>query len=65
MLAAVPGSVVAAPFSMVLLATLFTQVGALETAPILVAVATASLAVTAVRALRARRQGAQADPGTG
>jgi len=65
MLAAVPGSVVAAPFSMVLLATLFTQVGALETAPILVAVATASLAVTAVRALRARRHGAQADPGTG
>jgi H+/Cl- antiporter ClcA len=65
MLAAVPGSVVAAPFSMVLLATLFTQVGALQTAPILVAVATASLTVTAVRALRARRQAAGTDSGPG
>ncbi|MEX1295524.1 MAG: chloride channel protein [Candidatus Limnocylindrales bacterium] len=55
MLAAVPGSVVAAPFSMVLLAALFTQVGALETAPILVAVATASLTVAGIRAERARR----------
>jgi len=55
MLAAVPGAVVAAPFSMVLLAALFTQVGALETAPILVAVATASLAMAGIRAARARR----------
>jgi H+/Cl- antiporter ClcA len=55
MLAAVPGSVVAAPFSMVLLAALFTQVGALETAPVLVAVATASLTVAGIRTARARR----------
>jgi H+/Cl- antiporter ClcA len=59
MLAAVPGSVVSAPFSMVLLAALFTQVGALETAPILVAVATASLAVAAVRTVQARRKAAE------
>lgn len=61
MLAAVPGSVVSAPFSMVLLAALFTQVGALETAPILVSVATASLAIAAVRAIQARRKAASTD----
>ncbi len=65
MLAAVPGSVVAAPFSMVLLAALFTQVGALETAPILVAVATASLTVAAIRAARARVSGATEETTTG
>lgn len=63
MLAAVPGSVVSAPFSMVLLAALFTQVGALETAPILVAVATASLAVAAVRTVQARRKATSASAG--
>jgi H+/Cl- antiporter ClcA len=60
MLAAVPGAVVAAPFSMVLLAVLFTQVGALETAPILVSVATASLATAGIKAARARRSEAAA-----
>ena len=43
LLAAVPGSLAAAPFSMVLLAAFLTQVGALQTAPILIAVVTAFL----------------------
>ena len=55
LLAAVPGSLVAAPFSMVLLAAFLTQVGALQTAPILVAVVTAFLAMEAVKYLRASR----------
>jgi H+/Cl- antiporter ClcA len=62
MLAAVPGAIVAAPFSMVLLAALFTQVGALETAPILVAVGTASLTLAGIRAARARRSAASSEP---
>ena len=45
LLAAVPGSVVPAPFSMVLMAAFLTQVGALQTAPILIAVVTAFLAM--------------------
>ena len=56
MLAALPGAVVAAPFTMVLLAALLTQVGAIQTAPVLIAVATASLAIAGVRSLLARRQ---------
>jgi H+/Cl- antiporter ClcA len=56
LLAAVPGAVVAAPFSMVLLAALLTQVGALQTAPVLIAVATAYLATEGVKYLVARRQ---------
>jgi H+/Cl- antiporter ClcA len=55
LLAAVPGSLVAAPFSMVLLAAFMTQVGALQTAPILVAVVTAFLAMEAVKYLQASR----------
>ena len=47
LLAAVPGSLVAAPFSMVLLAAFLTQVGALQTAPILIAVVTAFLTMEA------------------
>ena len=43
LLAAVPGAIVSAPFSLVLLAALLTQVGTLQTAPILIAVGTASL----------------------
>jgi hypothetical protein len=43
MLAAVPGSLVSAPFTMVLLAAILTQVGPLQTAPILLAVVTAYL----------------------
>jgi H+/Cl- antiporter ClcA len=55
MLAAVPGAIVPAPFSMVLLAALLTQVGTIQTAPILIAVATASLAIAGVRFLVANR----------
>jgi H+/Cl- antiporter ClcA len=36
MLAAVPGAIVAAPFSMVLLAALLTQIGTIQTAPVLI-----------------------------
>ena len=49
LLAAVPGSLVAAPFTMVLLAAFMTQVGALQTAPILIAVITAYLAMEGAR----------------
>ena len=59
LLAAVPGSLAAAPFSMVLLAAFVTQVGALQTAPILIAVVTAFLAMEAVKYLVARRQQAR------
>ena len=60
LLAAVPGSMIAAPFSMVLLAAFMTQVGALQTAPILIAVITAFLALEGVKYLIARRQHARA-----
>ncbi len=56
LLAAVPGAVVAAPFSMVLLAAFMTQVGALQTAPILIAVVTAFLTMEGVKYLLARRK---------
>jgi H+/Cl- antiporter ClcA len=51
LLAAVPGSVAPAPFSMVLMAAFLTQVGALQTAPILIAVITAFLTMEGVRYL--------------
>jgi H+/Cl- antiporter ClcA len=63
LLAAVPGSVVSAPFSMVLLAAFLTQVGALQTAPILIAVVTAFLAMEGVKYLVARRQQPVVDVG--
>jgi H+/Cl- antiporter ClcA len=56
LLAAVPGAVVSAPFSMVLLAAFLTQVGALQTAPILIAVVTAFLAIEGVKYLVASRK---------
>jgi H+/Cl- antiporter ClcA len=56
LLAAVPGAVVSAPFSMVLLAAFLTQVGALQTAPILIAVVTAFLAIEGVKYLLASRK---------
>ena len=56
LLAAVPGSMIAAPFSMVLLAGFMTQVGALQTAPILIAVITAFLALEGVKYLIGKRQ---------
>ena len=60
LLAAVPGAVLPAPFSMVLMAAFLTQVGALQTAPILIAVVTAFLAMGAVRYLLASRRQARA-----
>ncbi len=71
MLAAVPGAIVSAPFSLVLLAALLTQVGTLQTAPILIAVGTASLIVAGIRTIMAERAqasgheevGPGADPG--
>jgi H+/Cl- antiporter ClcA len=56
LLAAVPGSMIAAPFAMVLLAGFMTQVGALQTAPILIAVITAFLALEGIKCLIAQRQ---------
>jgi chloride channel protein, CIC family len=55
MLAAVPGAIVAAPFSMVLLVALLTQIGTLQTAPVLIAVATSYLAVAGIRYVIAQR----------
>jgi H+/Cl- antiporter ClcA len=55
LLAAVPGAIVAAPFSMVLLAALLTQIGTIQTAPVLIAVATSSLTIAAFRFLVAHR----------
>ena len=60
MLAAVPGALVFAPFTMVLLAALLTQVGALHTASILLAVVTAFIAVSTTKNLIARRRSAPA-----
>ena len=56
LLAAVPGALVAAPFSMVLLAAFLTAVRALQTAPILITVLTAFLTMEGVKYLLARRQ---------
>ena len=60
LLAAVPGALAPAPFSMVLMAAFLTQVGALQTAPILIAVVTAYLTVEAVKYLVATRKQARA-----
>ena len=68
LLAAVPGALVAAPFSMVLTAAFLTQIGALQTAPILIAVVTAFLTMEAVKYLLASRKQARAaaaKPGAG
>jgi H+/Cl- antiporter ClcA len=55
LLPAVLGTLAAAPFAMVLLTALMTRVGALQTAPILIAVAAAFLAVQGMRYLLASR----------
>ena len=60
LLAAVPGALAPAPFSMVLMAAFLTQVGALQTAPILIAVVTAFLTTGAVKYLLASRKQARA-----
>jgi H+/Cl- antiporter ClcA len=57
--AAVPGGVVSATFSMVLLAAFMTQVGALQTAPILIAVITAFLTMEGVKYLVGTRKQAR------
>ena len=51
--AALPGSLVAAPFSLILLAALTTQIGTLQIAPVAIAVLVAYLAVTGSGALTA------------
>ena len=56
LLAAVPGSVAPAPFSMVLMAAFLTQVGALQTAPILIAVISALLTMEGIKYLVAIRK---------
>lgn len=58
LLAAVPGSIVPAPFTMVLLTALLTQIGALQTTPVLIAVGVAYVTITAVRRAMERRQAA-------
>ena len=60
LLAAVPGALAPAPFSLVLMAAFLTQVGALQTAPILIAVVTAFLTIEAVKFLVASRKQARA-----
>jgi H+/Cl- antiporter ClcA len=60
--AALPGALVAAPFTLVLLAALTTQVGALQTAPIGIAVLTAYVAVSGSGVLlEMARRGAAAE----
>jgi H+/Cl- antiporter ClcA len=66
MFAALPGSLVAAPFSLILLAALTTQIGTLQIAPVAVAVLTAYLAVSGTGTLMALANRARkpADPST-
>ncbi len=63
MFAALPGSLVAAPFSLILLGVITTQIGALQVAPVTVAVLTAYLALSGSGLLLslARRQAKPAD----
>jgi H+/Cl- antiporter ClcA len=56
--AAVPGAVVAAPFTALLLAAFVSQVGGLQTAPILIAVVTAYLTLEGVKYVVASRRAA-------
>jgi H+/Cl- antiporter ClcA len=58
--AAVPGALVAAPFSVLLLAAFVSQVGGLQTAPILIAVVTAYLTMEGVKYVIASRRAAHA-----
>jgi H+/Cl- antiporter ClcA len=56
MFAALPGALVAAPFSLIVLVALTTQIGALQTAPVAIAVITAYLAVSGTGTLMALGQ---------
>jgi len=60
LLASVAGALAPAPFSMVLMAAFLTQVGALQTGSVLIAVVTASLTMGGVKYLLASRQQARA-----
>ena len=66
MFAALPGALVAAPFSLILLGALTTQIGTLQIAPVVIAVLTAYLAVSGSGALTslARKRGKPAHPTT-
>jgi H+/Cl- antiporter ClcA len=66
MFAALPGALVAAPFSLILLAALTTQIGTLQIVPVVVAVLTAYLAVSGTGMLMAlaSRAGKPAGPTT-
>ena len=61
-----PGALVAAPFSLILLGALTTQIGTLQIAPVVIAVLTAYLAVSGSGALMtlARKRGKPAHPTT-
>jgi H+/Cl- antiporter ClcA len=61
--AAVPGALVAAPFTVVLLAAFVSQVGGLQTAPVLIAVVTAYLTMEGVKYFVASRKAARAAGG--
>jgi H+/Cl- antiporter ClcA len=63
MLAAVVGGFVSAPFAMVLFAAFTTQIGALNTTPVLIAVITSFLTVQAVKLLLLRRREGASDTG--
>jgi H+/Cl- antiporter ClcA len=58
--AAVPGGLVAAPFTVVLLAAFVSQVGGLQTAPVLIAVVTTYLTVEGVKYFVASRKSGRA-----
>ena len=64
MFAALPSAIVAAPFSLILLAALTTQIGTLQMAPVAIAVITANLAISGSGLLLdlARRQPKPAAP---
>jgi hypothetical protein len=63
MFAAVPGALVAAPFTVVLLAAFVSQVGGLQIAPVLIAVVTAYLTMEGVKYFVASRKAAGAAKG--
>jgi H+/Cl- antiporter ClcA len=63
--AAVPGSLVAAPFTVVLLAAFVSQLGGLQTAPVLIAVATAYLTMEGVKYVVATRRATRVAAGSG
>jgi hypothetical protein len=58
-----PGALVPAPFSLIVLTTLTTQIGTLQTAPVAIAVLTAYLAITGTGTLTALAQRARKPDG--